>query len=397
MQPIKFGVVGIGGYGQRHVRKLEELEAAGKARLDATVVIDPENHPEKLAEFRERSVRVYDNLNELLQAGGVDFITLPVGIHHHVPLSISCLEAGFNVVCEKPLAATIQDADRLIETKNRTQKWMLIGYQAIYSPEIQSLKTQILEGRLGQIQSISIKGGWPRGDEYYQRNGWAGRLQLDDGNWVLDSPFNNALSHDVANALYLSGSEHHVAALPVTVQAELYRAREIETFDTGCIRVLTAEGVEIVIALSHVPRNRMEPTMLVTGSQGTGTWSRKEAYVTLENESQESLEGDPYTPFENAIDVIRGLAEPLCTPEIARAQTLCINGLHCSSPEITNFPPDSIEEHYDNQKDRYLVIKDLDELLERSFEERKLFSELGARWAIESQPFDLTGFTEFTG
>ena len=54
MTPVKFGIVGIGGYGRTHVSAVEELEGEGIARLDAAVVIDPENHPEKLAEFARR-------------------------------------------------------------------------------------------------------------------------------------------------------------------------------------------------------------------------------------------------------------------------------------------------------------------------------------------------------
>ena len=71
MTPVKFGIVGIGGYGRTHVSAVEELEGEGIARLDAAVVIDPENHPEKLAEFASRNVRVYDTLDDLLEAGGV--------------------------------------------------------------------------------------------------------------------------------------------------------------------------------------------------------------------------------------------------------------------------------------------------------------------------------------
>ena len=101
MNPVKFGIVGIGGFGQTHVRSVEALERKGRARLDAAVVIDPENHPEKLAEFKTRNIRVYDTYDDLLSAGGIDYVTLPIGIHYHVPYSVSALEAGFNVICEK--------------------------------------------------------------------------------------------------------------------------------------------------------------------------------------------------------------------------------------------------------------------------------------------------------
>ena len=243
-----------------HVRSVEALEREGRARLDAAVVIDPENHPEKLAEFETRKVRVYDTYDDLLSAGGIDYITLPIGIHYHVPYAVAALEAGFNVICEKPLSATVQDANHLINTKNKTGKIALIGYQSIYAPSIQTIKTRLLDGRLGKLHAIRIKGGWPRNNLYYSRNPWAGRLTLDDGTCVLDSPINNAMAHDLNNAMYLCGATHHESAMPETVQAELYRARDIQTLDTAILRIL-ANGVDVLIGLSHSTRENFNPLM----------------------------------------------------------------------------------------------------------------------------------------
>ena len=397
MEPVKFGIVGIGGFGRTHVRAVENLEKEGLARLDAAVVIDPENHPEKLAEFKTRGVRVYDRLNGLLDAGGVDYITLPIGIHHHVPLSIACLEAGFNVVCEKPLSATIQDADRLIAVKNRIGKTVLIGYQSIYTPSIQTIKTRLLDGRLGKLKTIRIKGGWPRNNVYYSRNGWAGRLKLDDGVYVLDSPINNAMAHDVNNAMFLCGASQHESALPDTVQAELYRARDIQTFDTAFLRI-RAGDVDILIDLSHSTRENFNPITVLQCEKGVVQWSRGSASIRYADGSEEPFDEqrlqDHNNPFRNAVEVLRHNAQPLCPPEVARAQTLCINGAHESCPTITTAPKDQIE-IITRDNTTFHVIKGLDDLIDQSFREGKLLSELGVSWAKASEPFDMKGYAHF--
>lgn len=397
MAPVKFGIVGIGGFGRTHVRAVENLEKEGLARLDAAVVIDPENHPDKLAEFKTRGVRVYDRLEDLLNAGGVDYITLPIGIHHHVPLSIACLEAGFNVVCEKPLAATIQDADRLIAAKNRTGKTVLIGYQSVYTPSIQTIKTRLLDGRLGKLKTIRIKGGWPRNNVYYSRNGWAGRLRLNDGTWVLDSPINNAMAHDVNNAMFLCGPSQHEAALPDTVQAELYRARDIQTFDTASLRIRTG-NVETLIGLSHSTREIFNPVMELHCEKGLVQWSRGSASIRYADGSDEPFDEqrlqDHNNPFRNAIEVLRHGAQPLCPPEIARAQTLCINGAHESCPAITTVPKD-LTDTVTRDNTTFHVIQGLDDLMDQCFREGKLISELGVSWAKASQPFDMKGYARF--
>jgi predicted dehydrogenase len=397
MTPVKFGIVGIGGFGRTHVRSIEALEEEGRARLDAAVVIDPENHPDKLAEFKARNVRIYDTIEDLLDAGGVDYITLPIGIHYHVPLSIAALEAGFHVVCEKPMTATIQDANRLIDVKNKKGKTVLIGYQSIYAPSIQTIKTRLLEGKLGQLKNIRIKGGWPRNNIYYNRNGWAGRLTLDDGTYVLDSPINNAMAHDLNNAMYLCGPSHNESAMPDTVEAELYRARDIETLDTAILRIL-ANGVDIIIGLSHSTRENFGPIMQLQCENGTVEWSRPGSIIRYNDGTEESFDErnlrDHNGPFHNAIDVLRNNAEPLCPPEVARAQTLCINGAHESCREIIQVA-DKYIDVAERDDSTFHIITGLDDLLNQSFREGKLFSELGAEWAIATEPIDMTDYDSY--
>ena len=397
MNPVKFGIVGIGGFGQTHVRSVEALEREERARLDAAAVIDPENHPEKLAEFETRNVRVYDTFDDLLSAGGVDYVTLPIGIHYHVPYSVAALEAGFNVICEKPLSATVQEANHLINTKNKTGKIALIGYQSIYAPSIQTIKTRLLDGRLGKLHAIRIKGGWPRNNLYYSRNPWAGRLTLDDGTCVLDSPINNAMAHDLNNAMYLCGATHHESAMPETVQAELYRARDIQTLDTAILRIL-ANGVDVLIGLSHSTRENFNPLTQLQCERGTVEWSRPGSIIRYNDGSTESFEEhnlrDHHGPFHNAIDVLQNNATPLCPPEVARAQTLCVNGAHESCPNIAAVDRREIEV-VERDGATFHIIKGLDDLLDRSFRTGKLFSELGGSWAISTQPYDMANYDHY--
>jgi len=398
MDPVKFGIVGIGGFGSTHVRQVEALEKAGRGRLDAAVVIDPENHPEKLAEFKTRNVRVYDTFEDLLEAGGVDYITLPIGIHYHVPFAIAALEAGFSVYCEKPMAATIQDANRLIEAKNKTDKKVLIGYQSIYTPSIQTIKKEILDGTLGKFSTIRIKGGWPRNDVYYNRNGWAGNLTLDDGTYVLDSPINNAMAHDLNNAMYLCGASHHESAMPETVQAELYRARDyIQTFDTGIFRA-KANDVDVIIGLSHSTQENFGPTTILQCENGTVEWARAGSRIRYNDGTEKSFDegnkDDRSGPFQNAVDVLQNNATPLCSPEVAVAQTLCVNGAHESCPNIVDHPDDQIEV-VERKGTTFHIVKGMDSFLDQSFREGKLFSELDVPWAVSTQPFDLTNYSHY--
>jgi len=398
---VKFAVVGIGGFGRSHLASVADMETQGLGRLDAAVVIDPENHPGKLEEFRQKGVRIYAALDDLLAAGGVDVISLPVGIHHHAPLSVACLDAGFNVISEKPMTSVAQEADRMIAARERAGKFLIIGYQHLYSRSIQTIRARLQEGRLGRIRSVRLKAGWPRPDSYYGRNAWAGRLKTGDL-WVLDSPINNALAHYVNNALYLCGPSRKESCSLRSVQAELYRARaDIESLDTACLRATTSDGIPITVVMSHATRDMFGPQMDIFCENGTVSWNRVSTAITCAGSAEEFPESDNTylrtLPFKNAIETLRGQAEVLSTPEIARVHTLCINGAHESCPDIATLPQDAVEAVRSPSGDRFLVLNGLDDLIHRSAEEEKLFSELGVAWARPTQPFDLEGYACYPG
>lgn len=398
IERVKFAVVGLGGFGRTHLAGVADVEGAGLGKLDAVVCIDPENHVDTLVELRARGVRFFDDVDSLLAAGGMDVVTLPIGIHHHVPLSIACVEAGFNVIVEKPLTAVVQEADRLIAARDRTGKAVIVGYQFLYSDTIQGLKERALDGRFGRVESISVHAGWPRGDVYYARNGWAGRLQLD-GAWVLDSPINNALSHQVTNALYLCGETLESASNVRSVQAELYRAREIESLDTASLRAVTESGVTVHIAMSHVNRERFGPDIVVHCEKATVEWGIGSARIDYSDGTTETIEDDTKTQlrtrsFRNMVGVVRD-GEPVnSTLEVARTQTLCINAAHESCPEIHTIP-DSFVDTVSSGGDSFRVVEGMDDLVRRGPEEGLLFSEMGAEWAVPSTEFSTEGYVSY--
>ncbi|HHL72587.1 MAG TPA: Gfo/Idh/MocA family oxidoreductase, partial [Bacteroidetes bacterium] len=245
MQPIRFAVIGLGGYAQVHVQAVRWLARTGQARLSAVVVRERERgqHAEAIHRLRRQGVRFFSSYADLLaeSTACADVLTVPTGIHQHAEISIAALQAGLHVYCEKPAAATVSEVDRMISAADRTGRLCTIGYQYLYNTTIRDLKKMICSGRTGAVRSIRLLCGWPRSEAYYQRNEWAGRLRLND-TLVLDTPANNAMAHFLFNALWLARDDAHSSARPHRVEAELFRANDIESADTVLLRVLTHEG-----------------------------------------------------------------------------------------------------------------------------------------------------------
>lgn len=395
--PVKFAVVGLGGYGKSHLDSAADIEEQGLGVLDTVVCIDPENHPEKLADYKHRGVRVFNTLDDLIHAGGVDVITLPIGIHDHVRLSMVCLEAGFNVIVEKPLTGAIQDANRLIDVRDKTGKTIVIGYQHLYSQTIQGLKERVLDGRLGPIKMARLKASWPRGSQYYSRNPWAGS-QKRDGVWTLDSPINNALAHYLTNIFYLCGTSHENACGITSVQAELYRAWEIENLDTACLRVKTDTNATALIAMSHVGENQFGPIMDLECENGTAHWTVGSCKITYTGGNSETIDDNDARmrtlPWVNMVQALHNGERVISSLEVGRSQTLCINGAHESCPDVHNIPEDVVKTALKKEQ-KFLVVDDLENLLHRSADENMLFSEMGVPWAQKSEAYQMNDYKHF--
>jgi len=134
---IRYGIVGAGGFAARWVEWIERLEATGVARLAAAVVRDRTRYAAEVERLTTRGCRIYASLEEMLAEGQIDLVGVPTGIAQHVPMATQAMEAGYNVLIEKPIAAAIQEARALREVERRTGRWCAVGFQFVYSPTIQ--------------------------------------------------------------------------------------------------------------------------------------------------------------------------------------------------------------------------------------------------------------------
>ncbi|MDZ7269505.1 MAG: Gfo/Idh/MocA family oxidoreductase [candidate division KSB1 bacterium] len=397
MKPVRFVVIGLGGYAAVHLEAVAWLAQQGLARLTGVVALasDRQRFPERVAALQAAGVRLFESIDAFFAAGApaADVLTVPIGIHQHVPVSAAALAAGLHVYCEKPLAATVQEADQLIAWRNLAGRKIAVGFQHVYSNAVQQLKARICSGRLGRVQTITVLCSWPRSMQYYRRNDWAGRLRTGE-NWVLDSPANNAHSHYLLNALYLASPQEHAATVPAKLRAELYRAYPIASCDTLQMKFTTTEGVDCHVLFSHAAARELGPLMQITCERGRVTWEGDNGKTTIlyAGGATEQFDNDvePHWRYHGLRDLVQAIAQdiqPRCSLEIARCQTLTINAMHESCPEIVTVPPDFIEEVEDwemfppNTRGRFRRVRDLDRHLQAAAQQNLFLSEMGIAWA----------------
>ncbi len=152
--PARVLLVGVGGYGRVYVQATRKLESDGLAVISA--VVDPlaENSPEWPA-LAEAGVALFKTVEEFVQSENeADLAVISSPIAFHADQACAALKAGMNVLCEKPLCATVEDARRMVQASENSGGFMEIGYQWSFSRAIQDLKSDVMAGRLGAPERL---------------------------------------------------------------------------------------------------------------------------------------------------------------------------------------------------------------------------------------------------
>ncbi|MEM2500959.1 MAG: Gfo/Idh/MocA family oxidoreductase, partial [Candidatus Bathyarchaeia archaeon] len=149
---INVGIAGLGRSGWNiHARTLEKLP--DKYRVVA--VSDPikERLQEAMGKF---GCRTYTDFNELIEDKDVELVVVATPSHLHAPQTIKALEAGKHVVCEKPMATNLAEADAMIEAAKRSGKILTIFQNSLFNPDYLKIREVIRSGKLGRIVLIKI-------------------------------------------------------------------------------------------------------------------------------------------------------------------------------------------------------------------------------------------------
>ncbi|HHS98092.1 MAG TPA: Gfo/Idh/MocA family oxidoreductase [Chloroflexi bacterium] len=218
-RPLRAAVIGVGAMGRNHARvynEIPDVDLVAAADLDSARVQET---------ARLYGARPYTDYRRMLEEVRPEIVSVAVPTQHHFSVAVEVMEAGCHVLVEKPITATLEEGQRLIERAAELGRVLAIGHIERYNPAVIELKRRLDAGELGQIFQIHARrlGPFP--------------ARVRDVGVVVD-----LAPHDLDIMRYLTGSR--VRRLYAETEQEIHTDHEdlfagLLRFENGVVGVLT--------------------------------------------------------------------------------------------------------------------------------------------------------------
>lgn len=157
---LKAAIVGFGGISKTHKRGYDALEKQNKVRLVAAYDIDPEaftrttqTNLDSSGQKVDYNINFYTNLEQMLEEEKPDFIDICAPTYCHTELAVEILQMGYNVLCEKPMAITYEQTQKMIEAEKKSGKHLMVAQCLRFWKEYMYLKECVDDQRYGKVIS----------------------------------------------------------------------------------------------------------------------------------------------------------------------------------------------------------------------------------------------------
>lgn len=252
MSKINVGIIGAGRFGQLHLKSYND-----SGLTNITAICGSGRNPEKTAKTAQQfNAKCYNDYHDFLEDQEVEAVSVCVPAHIQADKAIDAINAGKHVMLEKPIATTLEDAYRIKEAADKSDKVIMVGYVERYNPSLRRVKKLITENHLGELFRISIK----RGSRFSMRVPWAWETGM----------FVHMLGHNIDILRWLLNDEVE----RVYVESDSFMHKVKGEDDNICVLIRFKKGA---IAVSedcwtlpgNFPTEELDMRMDLVGTEGS--------------------------------------------------------------------------------------------------------------------------------
>ena len=183
---IKVAIVGTGGISHAHIQAY--LQFPDRCRIAALIDIIP-GKAQRVKEQYQLDAEVYLDHHEILNSD-IDLVDVCTPPFAHAEISVNAMKSGKNVVCEKPMAASLEECDAMLKARDESGRKLSIIAQNRFRKPVRDLKALLDSGMAGRIRHVTVNSLWFRGHSYYDL-WWRGTWETEGGGCTL----NHAVHH----------------------------------------------------------------------------------------------------------------------------------------------------------------------------------------------------------
>tara|TARA_Y100000310_G_scaffold274290_1_gene290201 strand:+ start:4123 stop:5148 length:1026 start_codon:yes stop_codon:yes gene_type:complete len=249
---LGIGVIGCGRVAPYHFSAIKAID-----ECELVAVCDGDK--ERLEEAGgKQKVKTYDDYGKMLKDKNVDVVSICTPHGSHAEHAIMAAKAGKHIITEKPMAMTVEDADKMIAEAKKNKVRLFVIKQNRYNPPIVKLKQAVDKGRFGKMVLINTTVFWTRPQDYFDMDKWRG-TKSDDGGVLM-----NQASHHIDLVHWMGGDVESVFGYGAT------RTHQLDVEDTAVAVLKFKSGAMGVIqgTTCAFPKN-LEGSVTVLGETGS--------------------------------------------------------------------------------------------------------------------------------
>ncbi len=254
---MKYALIGCGRISPNHI-------ASAKANgLEIVAICDivEDNMVDKKLKFElGDSVHLYTDYSEMIEKEKPELVAVATESGKHARIAIDCINAGCNVIIEKPIALSLKDADSIIEATTRNNVKVCACHQNRFNKSIQKIRDAVEKKRFGRLFYGTAHIRWCRDHEYYDRASWRGTWEQDGGALM------NQCIHNIDLLRWMMGDEIE----EVVGMTDRLNHKYIEAEDLGIALIRFRNGsYGIIEGTTDVYPKNLEETLYIFGEKGT--------------------------------------------------------------------------------------------------------------------------------
>lgn len=256
---MKYALIGCGRIATNHIK------AATNNKLDIVAVCDirPENMENLLSKHKLEninSIKRYTDYKDMVRENEIELIGIATESGVHAEIALYCIDQGINVIIEKPMAMSMEDAQKIVISAEKKGVAVSACHQNRFNVAVQETRKALEEGRFGKLSHGSINVRWNRNQGYYEQASWRGTWTQDGGALM------NQCIHGIDLLRWMMGDE--VEEIYGQTRQRFHHYLEAE--DVGVAVVKFKNGaVGTIEGTTNVYPSNLEETLYIFGENGT--------------------------------------------------------------------------------------------------------------------------------